>query len=64
MYVNTHTKNRERRPDAQSRNPYLVKLKLFFLGNPPTPSVGMYTGAATMENRMEVPLKTKNRTTI
>ena len=32
-------------------------------GNPPTLLVGMYTGAATVENSMEVPQKTKNRIT-
>ena len=29
-------------------------------GNPPTVLVGMETGAATMQNSMEVPQKTKN----
>ena len=29
-------------------------------GNPPTLLVGTYIGAATMENSMEVPQKTKN----
>ena len=33
-------------------------------GNPPTLLVGMKIGAATMENSMEVPQKTKNRITI
>ena len=33
-------------------------------GNPPTLLVGMYIGAATMENSMEVPQKTKNRVAI
>ena len=33
-------------------------------GNPPTLLVGMEIGAATMENRMEVPQKNKNRATI
>ena len=33
-------------------------------GNPHTLLVGMQTGAATMENSMEIPQKTKNRTTI
>ena len=33
-------------------------------GNPPTLLVGMYIGTATMENSMEVPHKTKYRTTI
>ena len=32
-------------------------------GNPPTLLVGMETGTTTMENRMEVPQKTKYRTT-
>ena len=32
--------------------------------NPHTLLVGMQTGAATMENCMEIPQKTKNRTTI
>ena len=32
--------------------------------NPPTLLVGMYIGAVTMENSMEVPQKIKNRTTI
>ena len=31
--------------------------------NPPTLLVGMQTGAATLENSMEVPEKIKNRTT-
>ena len=30
-------------------------------GKPPTLLVGMYIGATTMENSMEVPQKTKNR---
>ena len=30
-------------------------------GNPPTPLAGMEVGAATVENNMEVPLKSKNR---
>ena len=33
-------------------------------GNPPTLLVGMKTRAATMENTMEVPQKTKIRATI
>ena len=33
-------------------------------GNHLTLLVGMYIGATTMENSMEVPQKTKNRTTI
>ena len=33
-------------------------------GNPPTLLVGMYIGIATMESRMEVAKKTKNRATI
>ena len=33
-------------------------------GNPPTLLVGMQVCAATMENSMEVPQKTKNRNTI
>ena len=33
-------------------------------GNLHTLLVGMYIGAATVENSMEVPQKTKNRTTI
>ena len=33
-------------------------------GNPPTLLVGMEVGAATVENSMEVPQKTKNGTTI
>ena len=33
-------------------------------GNTLTLLVGMYIGATTMENRMETPQKTKNRTTI
>ena len=33
-------------------------------GNPPILSVGMQVGAATMENSMKVPQKTKNRATI
>ena len=33
-------------------------------GDPPTLLMGMQVGAATMENTMEVPQKTKNRTTI
>ena len=33
-------------------------------GNPPTKLVGILTGAATMENSMEVPQKTKNRVAI
>ena len=33
-------------------------------GNPSTLLVRMLIGAATMENSMEVPPKTKNRTTI
>jgi len=32
--------------------------------NPLTLLVGMYIGATTMENNIEVPQKTKNRTTI
>ena len=33
-------------------------------GDPPTLSVGMEIGAATMENSTEIPQKTKNRVTI
>ena len=33
-------------------------------GNPSALLVGMEIGAATMENSMEVPQKTKNRTTV
>ena len=33
-------------------------------GNPLALLVGMYTDTATMENSMEVPQKTKNRTAI
>ena len=33
-------------------------------GNSPTLSVGMEVAAVTMENRVEFPQKTKNRTTI
>ena len=33
-------------------------------GNPPTLLVGMYTGAATMENSREVAQKTKSRVMI
>ena len=33
-------------------------------GNPPTKLVGILTGAATMENSMEVPQKTKSRLAI
>ena len=33
-------------------------------GKPPALLVGMYVGAATMENSMEVPQKTKNRVAI
>ena len=33
-------------------------------GNPLAPLVGMQTGAATLENSMEVPQKAKNRTTL
>ena len=33
-------------------------------GNPSTLLMGLKIGAATMENSMEVPQKTKNRTTI
>ena len=33
-------------------------------GSPHTLLVGMYSGAPTMENSMEIPQKTKNRTTI
>ena len=33
-------------------------------GKPPTLLVGMEFGAASMENSMEIPLKTKNRVTI
>ena len=32
--------------------------------NPPTVLVGMLTGTATMENSMEIPLKTRNKPTI
>ena len=32
-------------------------------GNPSALLVGMYTGTTTMENSMEVPQKTQNRTT-
>ena len=33
-------------------------------GNPLAPLVGMQTGAATLENSVEVPQKIKNRTTL
>ena len=33
-------------------------------GNLPKLLVGMYTGAATLENSMEVPQKVKNRTAL
>ena len=42
------------RSQRRIRNPLCGK------GNPPTLLVGMYIGAATMENSMEVPQKTKN----
>ena len=35
--------------------------KMWRKRNPPTLLVGMYINAATMENNMEIPLKTKNR---
>jgi len=38
--------------------------KVWRKGNPLTLSVRMYIGANTMENSMEVPQKTKNRTTM
>ena len=38
--------------------------KVWRKGNPLTLSVRMYIGANTMENSMEVPQKTKNRTTV
>ena len=33
-------------------------------GNPPTLSVGMQAGAATLENSIEVPQKVENRATL
>ena len=33
-------------------------------GNPPALLVGMYIDTATMENSMEIPLKTRNKTTM
>ena len=33
-------------------------------GNPPAPLVGMHTGAAALENSMEVPQKVKDRATL
>ena len=33
-------------------------------GNPPALLVGMQIGTATVEDRMEIPLKTNNRATI
>ena len=38
--------------------------KVWRKGNPVTLLVGMQTGAATMENNVEIPLKTGNRTAI
>ena len=35
-----------------------------FKGNPPTLLVGMQTSTATMENSVEIPLKTGNRTAL
>ena len=40
-----------------------VLMKMWRKGNPLALLVGMQTGAATLENSMEVPQKIKNRTT-
>ena len=40
---------------------YIMLERVWRKGNPPTLSVGMKIGTATMENSMEVPQKTKNR---
>ena len=39
---------------------YLGLERVWNKGNPPTLLVGMYVGAATVENSMEAPQKTKN----
>ena len=39
-------------------------VRLWTNGNPPTLLVGMQIGAASVENGMEAPQKTKNRATI
>ena len=39
-------------------------VRMWRKGNPPALLVAMYTDAATVENSMECPQKTKNRTTI
>ena len=39
-------------------------VRIWRKGNPCTLLMGMYIGAAIMENRMEVPQKTKNKTSI
>ena len=38
--------------------------RVYRKGNPPILLVGMETGTATMENSMQIPLKTKIRATI
>jgi len=47
--------------DNNTRNKLLVRMQR--KGSPLALLVGMQTGAATLENSMEVPQKTKNRTT-
>ena len=43
-------------------NKQQVLVRLWRNGNPNIPLVGMHAGAAPMENSMEFPQKTKNRT--
>ena len=47
-----------------TNNEQLRKLQMWIKGNPLALLVGMQAGAATLENSMEVPQKTKNRTTL
>ena len=54
-----------------SQNGYYQKIykqkmleRMWRKGNPPALLVGMYIDTATMENSMEIPLKTRNKTTM
>ena len=46
----------------QQSNEQQVLVRLWRKGNPSTLLVGLQTGAATVENSMEFPQKTKNGT--
>ena len=46
------------------KNKKQMLARMWRKGNPNTLLVGIYIGAASMENSIEIPQKTKNRTTM